>query len=240
MLKRSRSYSRPNVSSSHFMERLRLSIACSVRSRSPSRTQTFNSTSRPFMVVKPSVRATRSPATRANRYDGLGHGSCHSAQWSSPPSPSSTRLPLHIRIGNCALAPLSLTVKTLSTSGRSGKKVIRRNPSDSHWVHSIPFEANKPMSCELAEGSISVSMAISCASPGRVRIRSLPSIVKAWAGSPSTITLVASIPSPLRRMVDEWSALALRATVSFERTRVLSSPSSNSRRVSGTNHGNGR
>ena len=28
-----------------------------------------------------------------------------------------------------------------STSGRSGKKVIRRKPSASHWVHSIPPEA---------------------------------------------------------------------------------------------------
>ena len=31
--------------------------------------------------------------------------------------------------------------KVDKTSGRSGKKMMRRKPSASHWVHSIPFDA---------------------------------------------------------------------------------------------------
>ena len=34
----------------------------------------------PLIVVNVSWLATRSPATSANRYEGLGQGSCHSAQ----------------------------------------------------------------------------------------------------------------------------------------------------------------
>ena len=52
-------------------------------------------------AVKLSRLTTRSPATSAKRYDGLGHGSCHSAQWEpSSPSPIAISLPLESSTGN--------------------------------------------------------------------------------------------------------------------------------------------
>ena len=94
------------------------------------------------MVVQLSRLATRSAATRANRYEGLGQGSCHSAQWlPSSASPVATSLPFDSSTGNCSFGPSMRTVKVESTSGRSGQKAIRRKPSASHWVQSIPFEA---------------------------------------------------------------------------------------------------
>ena len=58
----------------------------------------------------------------------------------------------------------------------------------------------------------------------------------AW---PSTTTSSGVSPSPLRRMPETAGTLALRCTVSAERIRVRSSPSSNSSDTSGTSHANG-
>ena len=85
--------------------------------------------------MKVSVRHTRSPATSANRYEGLGKGSCQVAQWRpSGRSPRSMQLPLASSTGQAVRSPTTVVVNTLITSGRSGKQVMVRNPWASHWV----------------------------------------------------------------------------------------------------------
>mmetsp|Transcript_71598 Transcript_71598/g.215215 ORF Transcript_71598/g.215215 Transcript_71598/m.215215 type:complete len:200 (-) Transcript_71598:97-696(-) len=79
MLKTSRSYSRPNCSSSHAIAFLMDAIAKESWSSKPFSVKIASATSRPPHVRKVLRRLARSPATRAKRYDGLGHGSMYAA-----------------------------------------------------------------------------------------------------------------------------------------------------------------
>jgi len=45
-----------------------------------------------------------------------------------------------------------VVVNRLSTSGRSGKKVMRRKPSASHWVQYMPLERYSPSRAVLLSG----------------------------------------------------------------------------------------
>ncbi len=53
---------------------------------------------------------------------------------SSSHAPAATGLPLDSRCGKRARSASTVQVKFAITSGRSGKKVMRRKPSASHWV----------------------------------------------------------------------------------------------------------
>ena len=51
------------------------------------------------------------------------------------------------------------------TSGRSGKKAIRRKPSASHWVQYMPFDRYSPSSAVLSAGRLRLSTTSSKRSP---------------------------------------------------------------------------
>ena len=70
MLNRSRSYSSPNVSSSHFIARFSDSIAKSHRAMFFASAYIRSVTSFPLIVLKTSSTTARSPATSAKRYAG--------------------------------------------------------------------------------------------------------------------------------------------------------------------------
>src|SRR5213075_2552071 len=100
MLKTSRSYSRPKVSSSQRIDFLSDAIAWPHLSSSPRRTQIASDTLRPERVVNVSRTATRPPATSAKRYEGFGCGSTHFAKLRpSARSPEPDGLPFDKRTG---------------------------------------------------------------------------------------------------------------------------------------------
>uniref|UniRef100_A0A7C9ATJ5 Uncharacterized protein n=1 Tax=Opuntia streptacantha TaxID=393608 RepID=A0A7C9ATJ5_OPUST len=87
MLKRSRSYSSPKTSSSHFIAALREYIACPVLGKSSGGVQILRETLRPDRVTNVSSLLSSFPATKANKYDGFLKGSSQTAKC-LPPSRS--------------------------------------------------------------------------------------------------------------------------------------------------------
>ena len=67
-----------------------------------------------------------------------------------------------------------VVVKRAITSGRSGKYVMRRKPSASHWVKKLPLEIYRPESSVLSFGAMRVSIS-SVPASGMSGISSLPS-----------------------------------------------------------------
>eukprot|EP00967_Tisochrysis_lutea_P069561 scaffold91472_cov31-Tisochrysis_lutea.AAC.9 len=58
------------------------------------------------------------------------------------------------------------------TSGRSGKKVMRRKPSASHCVHRFPEDWYNPDSCVLSAGLMeTVEVSVKGPSGGRSSVR---------------------------------------------------------------------
>ena len=120
MLNNSKSYSRPNTSSSHFMDLINDVIACSHLSKLCSSTKMRNVTFLPVIVVNLSSIIPSSPATSANKYAGLAQGSSHTVKClPSPASPESIKLPLDNSTGYLALSAVIFVVKMDITSGLS-------------------------------------------------------------------------------------------------------------------------
>jgi len=190
---------------------------------------------RPDIVVKVSSSAARSPATSAKRYVGFGNGSCHFTKWRPPgKSPALTGLPLESSTGQRARSATIVTVYTASTSGRSGKYVIRRKPSGSHCVQNTPDDRYRPSSATLAAGSIRERI-VSCPDGGGACSVSAVDDSVYDSGdrtAPSSATVTSCCCSPSRtsgRAAPAPSAAGLRRNETTAVTAVAAGSSSNVR-----------